>query len=53
MYVNSGSAENRHLQAALAIFGSGSYGWGRDRVILPSIGGGWAVHSGNVGEDER
>ncbi len=25
LYVSSGSAENRHLQAALAIFGSGSY----------------------------
>ncbi len=24
MYVSSGCAENRHLQAALAIFGSGS-----------------------------
>ncbi len=25
MYVSSGSAENRHLQAAMASFGSGSY----------------------------
>ncbi len=25
MYVSSGCAENRHLQAAMAIFGSGSY----------------------------
>ncbi len=26
MYVSSGSAENRHLQAAMATFGSGSNG---------------------------
>ncbi len=26
MYVSSGSAENRHLQAAMATFGSGSKG---------------------------
>ncbi len=30
MYVSSGSAENRHLQATMATFGSGSNGTGDD-----------------------
>ncbi len=33
MYVSSGCAENRHLQAAMAIFGSGSNSAGRGMTL--------------------